>query len=93
MSGDKYLISDQHAPYFISCTAVHWIDLFSRIDYKGILVDSHNHCIMTSHGPYDNRQHEGIVREHEVIYFQEVAKGNTSPSTREQARGKFEIIR
>lgn len=28
-----------------------------------------------------------------AIYFQEVAKGNTSPSTREQARGKFEIIR
>ncbi len=45
MPGDKYLISDQHAPYFITCTVVHWIDLFSRKDYKDILVDSLNHCI------------------------------------------------
>ena len=30
MSGDKYFISDQHAPYFITCTVIKWIDLFTK---------------------------------------------------------------
>lgn len=45
MSGDKYLISDQHAPYFITCTVIKWIDLFTRIDYRDVIVDSLNYCI------------------------------------------------
>lgn len=45
MSGDRYLITDQHAPYFITCTVIHWIDLFSRKDYKDIIVDSLNYCV------------------------------------------------
>lgn len=45
MSGDRYQISDQHAPYFITCTVVRWIDLFTRKDYKDIIVDSLNHCV------------------------------------------------
>lgn len=45
MSGDKYFISDQHAPYFITCTVIHWIDLFTRRDYKDVIVDSLNYCI------------------------------------------------
>lgn len=45
MSGDRYLISDQNAPYFLTCTVIQWIDLFSRKDYKDIIVDSLNYCV------------------------------------------------
>jgi REP element-mobilizing transposase RayT len=44
MSGDKYLISDQHATYFLTFTVVRWIDVFSRQEYRNILVDSLNYC-------------------------------------------------
>lgn len=40
MSGDRYYISDQHAPYFVTCTVIHWIDVFT---YKDIIVNSLNH--------------------------------------------------
>lgn len=45
MSGDSYKITDQHIPYFITCTVVNWIDLFSRLEYKQIIVDSLKYCI------------------------------------------------
>ena len=45
MSGDKYIISDQHNPYFLTLTIVNWIDLFSRRDYRDIVVESLNYCI------------------------------------------------
>lgn len=45
MSGDRYKITDQHQTYFITCTIVHWIDLFTRTDYKEIVVNSLNYCI------------------------------------------------
>jgi putative transposase len=45
MSGDRYFITDQHAPYFITCTVIHWIDLFTRKEYRDIVVDSLNHCV------------------------------------------------
>ena len=45
MSGDKYLITDQHATYFLTFTIVEWIDIFTRKDYKPIIVDSLNYCI------------------------------------------------
>ena len=37
MSGDKYFITDQHATYFITCTVIHWIDLFTKKKYRNIL--------------------------------------------------------
>jgi REP element-mobilizing transposase RayT len=45
MSGDKYLIRNQNAVYFITCTVIYWIDLFSRVGYKDIIVNSLNYCI------------------------------------------------
>jgi REP element-mobilizing transposase RayT len=45
MSGDRYKITDQEAPYFVTFTIVNWIDIFSRKDYKLIIVDSLNYCI------------------------------------------------
>ncbi len=49
MSGSKYLITDKHAPYFITCTVIHWIDLFTRKDYRDVIVDSLQYCIKNKH--------------------------------------------
>ena len=46
MAGDRYPINDQHDTYFITCTIVQWVDLFTRIEYKQIIVDAFNHCIL-----------------------------------------------
>jgi len=45
MGGSRYIITDQNQTYFITCTIVGWIDLFTRPEYKNIIVDSLNHCI------------------------------------------------
>ncbi|WP_221412742.1 REP-associated tyrosine transposase [Fulvivirga lutimaris] len=45
MSGDRYKIQDQQACYFITMTVVYWIDVFSRRDYKDVIVESLNYCI------------------------------------------------
>jgi putative transposase len=44
MARDRYLIEDQHAPYFLTMTVVNWIDLFTRPTYKRIICDSLNYC-------------------------------------------------
>ena len=46
MSGDRYLIQDQNAYYFITITVVQWIDLFSRKEYRDIIVEALNYCIL-----------------------------------------------
>lgn len=45
MSGDKYYIGDQHATYFLTCTVIKWVDVFTRQHYRDIVVDSLNYCI------------------------------------------------
>src|SRR6266536_2944036 len=45
MSGDKYSISDKAGCYFVTFTIIHWIDIFSRKEYRDIIVDSLNYCI------------------------------------------------
>lgn len=45
MSGDRYIISDQQGRYFLTFTVIEWIDVFSRQEYRDILVDSLNYCI------------------------------------------------
>ena len=45
MPGDRYYISNQHNTYFITCTIVKWIDLFTRPVYKEIVVNSLNYCV------------------------------------------------
>lgn len=45
MSGDKYFINDQHSRYFLTLTIVQWIDLFTRREYRDIVVHSLQHCI------------------------------------------------
>ena len=60
MSG-KYKFSDPDGLYFVTLTIIHWIDLFTRYDYKDMIVGSlkycqshkglkiHAWCIMSSH--------------------------------------------
>ena len=45
MSGDRYHIRDQYACYFITMTVVYWIDIFSRKEYRDIIVESLNYCV------------------------------------------------
>ncbi len=45
MSGDRYKIEDQHASYFLTITVIYWIDVFSRREYRDIVVDSLNFCV------------------------------------------------
>ena len=42
---EAYRISDQHAPYFITLTVIDWVDIFTRKEYKDIIVESLNYCI------------------------------------------------
>src|ERR1700756_3148314 len=41
----KYKFHDQTRPYFVSFSVIRWIDVFTRREYKDILIDSINHCI------------------------------------------------
>ncbi|MGD1960073.1 MAG: transposase [Fulvivirga sp.] len=45
MSGDRYIIQNQNGYYFITLTVVYWVDLFSRREYRDIIVDSLNYCV------------------------------------------------
>lgn len=40
MSGDRYRIAEQNQPYFITLTVVNWIDVFTRNEYRYIIVDA-----------------------------------------------------
>ena len=40
----KYKFTDTAATYFATSTVVDWIDVFTREDYKTILLDSFRHC-------------------------------------------------
>jgi len=45
MAADNYFIKDQNTVYFLTFTIVDWVDVFTRKDYKIIIVDSLNYCI------------------------------------------------
>lgn len=45
MSGDRYTIQDQHYIHYLTFTVVEWIDVFTRPEYKRIIIDSLNYCI------------------------------------------------
>jgi len=47
MSGDSFKIHDQQGLYFITPTVVHWIDAFTRLEYRDIIVNSLNYCIQS----------------------------------------------
>ena len=44
MATGRYKITDQSAIYFISFAVVGWVDVFSRKEYRDIVIDSLKHC-------------------------------------------------
>ena len=44
MSSENYTIEDQHAIYFLTFTVTDWVDVYTRPDYKHIIVDGLNYC-------------------------------------------------
>jgi len=44
MSGDRYLISDQNALYFLTLTVVDWVDIFTRKEHRYTIVESLRYC-------------------------------------------------
>jgi len=76
MSGDRYKIAEQQQPYFLTLTVIDWVDVFTRKDYKLIIVDSLNYCvaskgleifawvIMSNHIHLMVRAKEGYVLSH-----------------------------
>jgi REP element-mobilizing transposase RayT len=45
MSGDRYFITDQNAPHYVTFTVVDWVDVFTRPSYKNIITNNLNICI------------------------------------------------
>ena len=44
MSEGGYKITDQGATYFVSFAVVSWVDVFSRKEYRDILIESLQYC-------------------------------------------------
>ena len=42
---DKYRIRDNDKPYYITTTTVGWIDVFTRLNHKKVIIDSLNYCV------------------------------------------------
>jgi len=45
MSGDRYIIGDQHSVHFLTFTVVDWISVFAKKTHKQVIVDSLNYCV------------------------------------------------
>ena len=46
-----YIITDQYATYFVTMTTIGWIDLFTRVEIRDILIKSLQYC----------QQHKGLI--------------------------------
>jgi REP element-mobilizing transposase RayT len=44
MAGDRYFITNQQDRYFLTLSVIHWIDIFTRLEYKDVIVDSLRYC-------------------------------------------------
>jgi REP element-mobilizing transposase RayT len=45
MTAENYFIKDQNSVYYLTFTIEDWIDVFTRNEYKIVIVDSLNYCI------------------------------------------------
>jgi len=45
MSAENYFIKDQNSVYYLTFTIVDWVDIFTRKEYKIVIVDSLNFCV------------------------------------------------
>ena len=41
---EKYKFRDHEGLYFVTCTVIHWIDLFTRKELKHLIIESLKHC-------------------------------------------------
>ncbi len=41
---EKYKIRNQDKLYFVTFSVVKWVDVFTRIEYKDIIIESLRHC-------------------------------------------------
>ncbi len=44
MSSENYKIGNQNSVYFLTFTVTDWVDIFTRLNYKNIIVDSLSYC-------------------------------------------------
>lgn len=42
---EGYVIRDQTLPHFITATVVDWVDVFSRKNYRYVIIECFNFCI------------------------------------------------
>jgi len=42
---EKYRVRNNDKPYFITTTTVGWIDVFTRLNHKKVIIDSLNYCV------------------------------------------------
>ncbi len=42
--GLKYIFTNQDAPHFVTFTVIDWIDVFTRNEYKQLIIDSLDYC-------------------------------------------------
>jgi REP element-mobilizing transposase RayT len=69
---DGYKIRDQYAPHFLTFTVQGWVDVFTRKDYRDILLDSFTYC----------QKHKGLLIGGYVIMSNHVHVIWTSPDGR-----------
>ncbi|MFK5854482.1 MAG: hypothetical protein QM503_00025 [Bacteroidota bacterium] len=43
---NKYKFHDPDGAYFVTLSVVGWVDVFTRDEYRNILIDSFNYCII-----------------------------------------------
>ena len=41
----RYRFGEDGFPHFVTCTVINWIDVFTREEYKAIIIDSLKYCI------------------------------------------------
>lgn len=103
--GRKYKFHDNDKLYFVTFTVIHWIDVFIRNEYRGIVYDSlcycqkekslevYGYCIMPSHIHLilgaDNGALSDIVRDLKAFTSRHIRKA-ISKNTRESRRAWIE---
>lgn len=69
---EKYKIRNPDGHYFITCTTIDWVDLFTRPEYKQVIIDSLKHC----------QAHKGLKVHAFVVmsnHFHAILSSNSTP--------------
>jgi len=74
----KYKFRNSEGIYFISTSIVNWVDVFTRIEYKTILIDSLSYCqkekglIIYAYVIMSNHFHLLVSKENDEINFSDI---------------------